>query len=217
VDSGLEPPAVDLVVCATAPLSDPLARATEDRFRAPVLEIYGCTETGQLATRVPTRGPEWHLYPGIRLERQGDQVWATEGHVEGRVPIGDLIEPTGEDRFLLKGRSTDMVNIAGKRSSLAYLNQVLGDVPGVRDGVFFMPQREGADAVARLAAVVVAPSLDRPALMAELRRRIDPAFLPRPLLLVERLPRNTTGKVPRHALESLLQGGNRGAPGDGEP
>jgi acyl-coenzyme A synthetase/AMP-(fatty) acid ligase len=217
VDSGLEPPAVDLVVCATAPLPDPLARATEDRFRARVLEIYGCTETGQLATRLPTQGPEWRLYPGIRLETRGEQVWATEGHVEGRVPIGDLIEPTEGDRFLLKGRSTDMVNIAGKRSSLAYLNQVLGDLPGVRDGVFFMPRREGADAVARLAAVVVAPGLDRPTLMAELRRRIDPAFLPRPLLLVERLPRNTTGKVPRHALESLLQGGDQGALGDGAP
>jgi acyl-coenzyme A synthetase/AMP-(fatty) acid ligase len=217
VDSGLEPPAVDLVVCATAPLPDPLARAAEDRFRAPVLEIYGCTETGQLATRLPTQGAEWQLYPGIRLETQGEQVWATEGHVEGRVPIGDLIEPTEGDRFLLKGRSTDMVNIAGKRSSLAYLNQVLGDVPGVLDGVFFMPRREGADAVARLAAVVVAPGLDRPTLMAELRRRIDPAFLPRPLLLVERLPRNTTGKVPRHALESLLQGGDPGALGDGGP
>jgi len=65
--------------------------------------------------------------------------------------------------------------------------------------------------------VVVAPGLDRPTLMAELRRRIDPAFLPRPLLLVERLPRNTTGKVPRHALESLLQGGDPGALEDGGP
>jgi len=37
----------------------------------------------------------------------------------------------------------------------------------------------------------------------ELRRRIDPVFLPRPLLFVARLPRNSTGKLPQEALRSL--------------
>jgi acyl-coenzyme A synthetase/AMP-(fatty) acid ligase len=206
VASGLEPPGLDLIVSATAPLSDTLARAAETSLRTRILEIYGCTETGQIATRFPTRGPQWQLYPGIRLEVEEDQTWAVGGHVEGRVPLADLIEPRGEDRFLLRGRTADLVNIAGKRSSLAYLNQVLGGVPGVRDGVFFMPHPEDADRVERLAAAVVAPDLDAPALMAELRRRIDPAFLPRPLLLVERLPRNATGKLPRQALEALIRG-----------
>jgi acyl-coenzyme A synthetase/AMP-(fatty) acid ligase len=210
--SGLESPELDLVISATAPLSDSLSQAVETSLRTRILEIYGCTETGQIATRFPTRGPEWRLYPGVRLETQGDQTWAEGGHVEGRVPLGDLIERTGDDRFLLRGRTADLVNIAGKRSSLAYLNQVLGAVPGVRDGVFFMPRREGADAVARLAALVVAPGLDAPTLMAELRLRIDPAFLPRPLVLVERLPRNATGKLPRQALEALIPGPGRAAP-----
>lgn len=213
IDSDLEVPTLDLVVSATAPLSHALARTVESRFGARVQEIYGCTEAGQIATRFPTDGPEWQVYPGIQFETQDDQTWATGGHVEGRVPLGDLIEATGEGRFLLRGRSTDLVNIAGKRSSLAYLNRVLGGVPGVRDGVFFMPQHEEADTVARLAAVVVAPSLDRPTLMAELRRRIDPAFLPRPLLMVERLPRNDTGKLPRRVLESLLQETGQERPG----
>ena len=34
---------------------------------------------------------------------------------------------------------------------------------------------------------------------------IDPVFLPRPLRLVEALPRNETGKLPRAALLDLLQ------------
>jgi acyl-coenzyme A synthetase/AMP-(fatty) acid ligase len=33
--------------------------------------------------------------------------------------------------------------------------------------------------------------------MDELRRRIDPVFLPRPLVIVDRLPRNSTGKLPQ--------------------
>ena len=48
-------PATDLIVSATAPLSQDLAREVEQRFRTPLLEIYGSTETGQIATRRTAR------------------------------------------------------------------------------------------------------------------------------------------------------------------
>jgi acyl-coenzyme A synthetase/AMP-(fatty) acid ligase len=44
-----------------------------------------------------------------------------------------------------------------------------------------------------------------------LRSRIDPIFLPRPLVMVERLPRNATGKLPRGELQALLDRHQRGA------
>jgi acyl-coenzyme A synthetase/AMP-(fatty) acid ligase len=39
--------------------------------------------------------------------------------------------------------------------------------------------------------------------MAALRRTLDAAFMPRPLVFVERLPRQLTGKLPREALAAL--------------
>jgi acyl-coenzyme A synthetase/AMP-(fatty) acid ligase len=50
----------------------------------------------------------------------------------------------------------------------------------------------------------VAPALTRQALLKALRRRIDPAFLPRPLCFVDSLPRNATSKLPREALATLM-------------
>jgi acyl-coenzyme A synthetase/AMP-(fatty) acid ligase len=47
--------------------------------------------------------------------------------------------------------------------------------------------------------------MDAPHLLAALRERIDPVFLPRPLLFVDALPRNGTGKLPRAALQALFQ------------
>ena len=41
------------------------------------------------------------------------------------------------------------------------------------------------------------------AALAALAERLDPVFLPRPLLKVDRLPRNETGKVTRDALRAL--------------
>ena len=43
-------------------------------------------------------------------------------------------------------------------------------------------------------------------IMAELRRSIDEVFLPRPLLLVDALPRDETGKLPRSSLLALYRG-----------
>ncbi len=201
--SGLELPPVDMLLSATAPLSTTLAAQAEERSAAPMMEIYGSTETGQLASRRTTAGAVWTLLPGTRLEQEGEQTFAVGDHVEGRVPLSDLVEIEDDSHFLLLGRHADLVNIAGKRTSLAYLNHQLGEIPGVVDGAFFLPDDESADGITRLTAFVVAPSLTSRQLLAALRERIDPIFLPRPLVFVDQLPRNTTGKLPRNNLQEL--------------
>jgi acyl-coenzyme A synthetase/AMP-(fatty) acid ligase len=198
-------PAADLIVSATAPLPRDLATEVEQRFHAPLLEIYGSTESGQLATRRTARDEAWRLWPGVCLTLEEGRAWARGGHLEQPTPMCDELEPIDAERFRLHGRLADLVNIAGRRSSLAYLTHQLSSIPGVEDGVFFFPEEPhpSAAGVVRVAAAAVAPGLDATRLMEALRQRIDPVFLPRPLLLVERLPRNGTGKLPREALQSL--------------
>jgi len=203
-------PPIDLVVSATAMLPANLAREVERRCDAPLLEIYGSTETGQIALRRTALEEEWRLWPGVRLETVDERCWAQGGHIEQATPMADVLELRGPDRFVLHGRSTDLVNIAGKRSSIAYLNHHLHAIPGILDGTFYVPAEAVASTigspighVTRLAAMVVAPKLDAAQITHALRARIDPAFLPRPLLLVDALPRNETGMLPQHALHAL--------------
>jgi acyl-coenzyme A synthetase/AMP-(fatty) acid ligase len=199
----ISPPA--LVLSATAPLSPQLALAVEARLQVPLLEIYGSTETGQIATRRTTEGAEWTLFPCVTLKAGHGSVWASGGHVEQETPLADEIELLTAERFLLHGRTADLINIAGKRSSLGYLNYQLNAVPGVVDGAFFMPDESEADAssVTRLMAFVVAPGLNSADLLAALRERIDGIFLPRPMVLLDALPRTSTGKLPRVTLQAL--------------
>jgi acyl-coenzyme A synthetase/AMP-(fatty) acid ligase len=206
LDAGLTLPPIDLLLCATAPLTPALARAAEEAFRAPLLEIYGATESGQLAMRRTTREQHWTPYAGVHVTQQDGRAWAEGGHVLTPTPLADLIEPARDGGFVLLGRQADMVNIAGKRSSLAYLTQVLLRVPGVVDGAFFVPEEEAADGadITRLAAAVVAPGQPSSVLMAALREHLDPVFLPRPLLLVPALPRSETSKLPVTELRALL-------------
>ncbi len=203
--AGLDIPYVDRIISATAPLSSALAEELEARFCTEMLEIYGSTETGQIAMRRPTRDKAWTLFPGVRLAQQNGVSWISGGHVESSTRMHDVIEPIDEERFLLHGRTADLINIAGKRSSLMYLNLQLNAIPGVLDGAFFMPDDEVADSVTRLTAFVAAPGLTAASLLAALRERIDPVFLPRPVVFVERLPRNATGKLPREALQMLAR------------
>lgn len=198
--------ALERIVSATAPLSVALAREAEAATGAEVHEIYGCTESGQVATRRPTRTAEWHAYGGLRVRNDGSQAMVGGGWLAQDTPLQDLIEVLGDGtRFLLHGRTHDLVNIAGKRNSLGYLDHQLAAIPGVKDAAFFLPDEEHPDGVTRLMAFVVAPALDAPSILAALRERIDPAFMPRPLVLLERLPREATGKLPREALRSLAR------------
>jgi acyl-coenzyme A synthetase/AMP-(fatty) acid ligase len=199
-----DPARLETIVSATAPLSAELAREAEQRTGAAVYEIYGCTEAGQVATRRTAASEEWDLLDGLKLRMSEGQAVVSGGHVEQPVALQDVIELRGDGgRFVLHGRFADMVNIAGKRNSLGYLNHQLTTIPGVVDGAFFMPDDAQPDGVTRLTAFVVAPTLDGKELLAALRERVDAAFIPRPLYRVESLPRQLTGKLPREALQAL--------------
>ena len=206
LESGITLPRIDLVLCATAPLAPQLAARAEQAFGAPLVEIYGCTEAGQVATRRTTEGPEWQTFDGLTLQGDGDATTVSGGHVPQVTPLADVLEVLGPTRFRLLGRSNDLVNIAGKRSSIGHLDFHLNAIDGVRDGAFWMPpERTDGQGIARLVAFVVAPGIGREQIRDALRRRVDAAFLPRRIVSVDALPREATGKLTSARLAELAE------------
>jgi acyl-coenzyme A synthetase/AMP-(fatty) acid ligase len=205
LDAKLTLPPLTLVLCATAPLAPPLAPAAERRLGAPLLEIYGCTEAGQVASRRTTAGAEWQTLDRVRLAGDGDAVTVSGGHVPQPTLLADVLEVTGDDTFRLLGRTHDLINIAGKRSSIGHLDFQLNSIDGVVDGAFWMPPESSGDAlgVVRLVAFVVAPGLSNEQIGAALRERVDAAFLPRRIVRVAALPREETGKLTAARLAQL--------------
>jgi acyl-coenzyme A synthetase/AMP-(fatty) acid ligase len=94
--------------------------------------------------------------------------------------------------------------VAGKRASLADLTRRVLAIEGVQDAVVFQPGAESVATIRRVAALVVAPGLTAAQVHDLLAASVDPAFLPRPLLLVDALPRNELGKLPRETLLAAL-------------
>lgn len=193
------------VISATAPLDAALAGRIEGEWGTEVLEIFGATEVGSIASRRTVAGPDWSLYPGVTMAPDGQGSLVQAPFAEA-TPLADIVElsPDGQD-FRLLGRAGDMVKLGGRRATLSGLSRILNEVEGVSDGIFMAPddleQRPGA----RLLAFAVASGRTAPDLLDELRRVIDPVFLPRRLILCDALPRNATGKLTRGALQRLLE------------
>jgi acyl-coenzyme A synthetase/AMP-(fatty) acid ligase len=55
--------------------------------------------------------------------------------------LNDTVELYSPQQFRLVDRKANMINVAGKRSSLSFLNATLTGLPGVVDGVFCVPER----------------------------------------------------------------------------
>jgi 3-hydroxymyristoyl/3-hydroxydecanoyl-(acyl carrier protein) dehydratase/acyl-CoA synthetase (AMP-forming)/AMP-acid ligase II len=203
------------IITATMALEPELAQAVERDWDTRVEEIFGCTEGGILAKRRPAETSEWTPAAGLEFSHAADgRARVHGGHLPAPLVLSDRIALRGSparganERFELLGRDQDIVKIAGKRASLSGLNAQATVIPGVSDAIFFLPD----PAASRLAAILVAPGRPPAELRTELARRIDPAFLPRPLLIVDTLARDPNGKIPLSALQEILRAAEKPRP-----
>ena len=195
-------PALKAVLTAASALDRDLAVPFEEATRAPLIEIYGSTETGGIATRRPAHETAFTSFDGVRVETCAEGITVSGGHVGDDIVLRDRAVVHADGRFTLSGRDSDLVKIGGKRASLAMLNRTLMSVAGVVDAAFVIVDDVAAGQ--RLAALAVARGTTREAIVAALREQLDSVFVPRPLHLVASLPRNALGKLADARLREIV-------------
>lgn len=228
LDVGQLPPLVR-VFSSGAPLPPDTAKLLRARFGLAVTEVLGSTETGGIASRVSgpeidqadaeamqarVWAPLPHVHIGIDasterdgrvgrllvdspfLPPEGPRPWPTADRIE-MVGPADPLGTTACFRHL--GRIDGVVKIGGKRVALAEIERRLLEIPGVEDAAVWVVEVGGARG-SETVAMVVAPGLSPEHLRAELRRWLDPVVIPRRLRLVDALPREANGKLPRRRL-----------------
>jgi acyl-coenzyme A synthetase/AMP-(fatty) acid ligase len=197
-------PPLDLILCATSPLDQRIAKLAEARFFAELREVYGCSEIGSMAIRRTSMDPAWTLFSGIDVDVQETVATAATSYLPNKVVLQDRLTMLDSGQFQLSGRASDMVDVAGKRGSLFEINKILMDFPGIIDGIVFLPDSEHA--ICRLAGMVVLNSNDGiDQLKSYLRQHLDDAFIPRPLLKIKKLPREENGKLPLTRLKAFYR------------
>lgn len=202
VQSNVQLPPLAGVLTATSALERDEAERFERATGAPTIEIYGSTETGVIGTRRPALGSAFTPLPGLSVESQADGLLLRGAQLDEDIRLRDRALVAADGRFTLAGRDADLVKVGGKRASFAMLNQELLAIDGVVDGAYVVLETDGL--TPRLAALAVAPKLDTARILTALRERVDAVFLPRPLCLVDAMPRDALGKMPVDALRRRI-------------
>lgn len=203
VEANIDWPDIDLIISATAPLDVELAKRAENTLNTRILEQYGTTETGGIATRFITSNTIWQTLDQVKVYLKNHQVYAEAPHLSVPTPLYDNMD-FFDGGFKLLSRHQNMIKIAGKRNTLTQLDLQLQSIAGVKEGIFFIPtSKENREA--RLAAFVVAPTLDGQGLLQKLSEYMDPVFLPQPLIFVDQLPKNNIGKITQESLMNLFE------------
>ncbi|TLF51810.1 hypothetical protein FEI13_07585 [Halomonas urmiana] len=192
-----------MVFSSGAPLALHDAKRCERLIGAPVIELYGSTETGGIAHRRQTQTEAWTPLPDV-------EIALGDGTLALRSPFlatpsewwqqADRVEPCPEG-FRLLGRTDRLAKISGKRISLTAIERHLCQYEAIEDAhCLDLERRDG-----RL-GVVVAMALDalpqdhasRRAQVATLRAHLatllEPVAIPRYWRFVQTLPTNSQGK-----------------------
>jgi len=205
-----------------------------------VISVYGASETGLVGiTSFDVLGdrPGVIVFPEADLEivdEAGRQLPAgEEGLVRFRTPqLRESIEaaapeqiPAARDGWFnsgdigsfdkqgilrLVGRSSDVINRGGVKVSGARIEDILKQMPEIRDaaacGVV------GASSLEEIwVAVVGNGAIDIDGIKQHLREHADIGIAPDEVFVVDQIPRGDLGKVQKYRLKELLLGLKRGA------
>jgi long-chain acyl-CoA synthetase len=228
------------LISAGARLAPDTVRGFADRFGLKIRSFYGATECGGISYDAGDEVDEADTVgtplPGVTITLRDDQGRpAAAGRIHVRAAsVGDgyVGEPGGEfcdggfltgdygtfdgvGRLRLTGRASSFINVAGKKVQPAEVEDVLRQMPGVRDvRVVAAPDaRRGEQVVACLA---VDPGARDAVGMLAVRRfcssRLAAYKIPRTVVILDAIPLTARGKTDRRVLDDAIRAQIDGSP-----
>jgi long-chain acyl-CoA synthetase len=217
-------PALRLCISAGAPLTRAAASGFTSKFGLKIHTFYGSSECGGIAydaTEVrsyedgfvgtPLRGvniaqdTEEAGLIEVRSAAVGDGYFPVEDRETlriGRFVPADLVQRTESGLFLV-GRTSEVINVAGRKLNPLEVEARLAEFPGVRQAVVFGVESalRGEEPV----ACVAGEHLGREALLRFCQEKLSAWQVPRDVWLVGEIPTNERGKISRRSLAESYQ------------
>lgn len=156
-----------------------------------------------LEGEIQIRGP--NVMRGYWNDPERNRETFSEG---GWLRTGDQGRMDAEGRFYMHGRSSEMINVGGRKVSPVEVEEALRDYPSVLDCAcvgIADPAGVSGDAVAVLVVMREGSAPDPRTLRNFLRDRLEPYKLPSKWTFSGTVPRTANGKVQRHTLRAQLQ------------
>ena len=177
-----------------------------------VIEVYGSTETGGVASRCRAKGEsaftpfdniDWKIVDE-RLYIRSDFVSPEIDRApDGFVATCDRAKRHDNNSFFLLGRSDTVIKVGGNRVDLEEVRRKLDELPGVRDCIVIaLPVRNGRE---NAIAALIEGDLDMAGLRRSLSDVLEPYALPRSMKIVDNMPYTPTGKYDRKTIEQMFR------------
>lgn len=215
-EAGAIPAPVRLAISAGAPLPLSLEQAVFERTGLKIHNFYGSSECGGIAydaTEVPRSDPTvvGTAVRGVSLAVSDDGCLVVRSPAVGTTywpepaaalgggcfHTADLAE-LREGVVCLRGRASDMMNVAGRKVPPETIEQALAAHPAVRECVVFgVPSAEPGRGEDIVALIVPRGEAAEAALREFLAVRLPAWQVPRVWRFVEALPINPRGKISR--------------------
>ncbi len=177
-----------------------------------VVEVYGSTETGGLASRnrltgqdffSPLEPLDWQIREGrfyVKSPFLSPDLMVDE---EGFFLSGDRVEQVGADSFSLHGRADAITKVGGIRVDLDEIRDVLQKQPQIEECVVVpIPARSGRGNL--IAVLIRGEEIDIEHLKKVMMDLLEPAAQPKRIRVVAAIPTNSNGKYDRKEICKLL-------------
>ena len=220
-------PQLQMAHIGGAPLPPETLRAFAERFRCPLLEGYGMTETGTVSSnRLGHERPGSVGTPAAALEVKVDAPagevgevhvrggWLMRGYWRNPEETSAVIDADGwfatgdvgyldEDGYLyLVDRMKDLILRGGYSVYPREVEDVLHDHPAVQEAaVVGVPHETLGEEVVALVVLRPGAECDPDEVKAFVRERVAAYKYPRLVVVVERLPRGPTGKLLKREID----------------
>ncbi len=212
-------PDLRLCISAGAPLPPETAQGFCGKFGREIHSFYGASECGGICyvrKAQPVPGFVGEAMSGVEIEQIDPDKPASLIRVRSRAVAGGYFPEPDEDKlghgvfvpddllektqggYRIVGRSSDLINVAGKKVHPAEVEAEILRCHGVRAAIVF--GRESERRNEEIAACVVAKGLSERELLAHCRARLSSWQVPRRIYFVEAIPVNERGKTSRREL-----------------
>jgi acyl-CoA synthetase (AMP-forming)/AMP-acid ligase II len=219
-------PKLRLCISAGAPLPLATAKKFRERFGLSIHSFYGASECGGICydreAKLEVEGFVGASMNAVALEMVDPNAEASQVRVrsaaagdgyfpdadEGKLGNGvfvpdDLLARDG-DGFKIVGRLSDLINVAGKKVNPAEIEQLLLQIPGVRQAIAFGRAATAGRNEEVAACVVVDVDLREAGILEFCRRNLSSWQVPKRIFIVDSIPTNERGKVSRRELAKRL-------------